>query len=94
MLQKLLNSAALPANQSLPAKLDEGPKSPDGPARTSHFMPGHIRCFHIRSKSVLSVSCGPWLDNLTNVWPGMRLNYRDAKYHDVCIRAQIHMSAS
>lgn len=93
MLQKLLNSAALPANQSLPAKPDERPNSPDVPARTPHFMPGHIRCFHIRGKFVLSVSCGPWLDNLTNVRPGMRLSYGDAKDHNVCIRARIQMRA-
>ncbi len=85
MLQKLLNSAALPTDQSLPASPDEGPESPDGSARTSRFMPGHIHCFHISCKFVLSVSCGPWLDNLTNVRLGMRMNSRTRGIHNVCV---------
>lgn len=85
MLQKLLNSAALPANQSLPVRPDEGPESPDGSARTSRIMPGHIRCFHISGKFVLSVSCGPWLDNLTNVRLGMRMNSRTWGIHNMCV---------
>ncbi len=85
MLQKLLNSAALPTDQSLPARPDEGPESPDGYVRTSRFMPGQIHRFQYSCKFVLSVSCGPWLDNLTNVRLGMRMNSRTREIHNMCV---------